>query len=53
MAVGADNQHSRAVPRIRGSQRDALWRENEIEGVDAHRGHRRPVEAVNPLGRGL
>ena len=46
-AVGADNQHPRAVPRIRRGQRDALWRENEIEGVDAHRGHRRSVEAVN------
>ena len=47
VAVGADNQHPRAVPRIRRSQRDALRRKNEIEGVDAHRGHRRPVEAVN------
>ena len=47
-AVGADNQHPRAVPRIRWSERDAFRGENKIEGVDAHCGHRHPVEAVNP-----
>ena len=47
-AVGADNQHPRTVPRIRGSERDAFRAENKIEGVDAHCGHRHPVEAVNP-----
>ena len=51
IAVWADNQHPRAVPRIRGSQRDAFEGENKIEGVDAHCGHRHPVEAVN-LWRG-
>ena len=50
-AVGADNEHPGAVSRIRGSERDAFGVENKIEGVDAHCGHRHPIEAVN-LWRG-
>ena len=53
-AVGADNQHPRAVARIGRRERDAVGRENEIEGVDAHRGHRRPGERRQSVtGRGL
>ena len=36
-AVGADDEHSRAVAGRRGLERDPLRREVEIEGVDAHR----------------
>ena len=36
-AVGADDEHPRAVARRRGLERDPLRREFEIEGVDAHR----------------
>ena len=46
-AIGADDEHSCAVARRGGSERNALGREMKIEGVDAHRGNRRPVEAVN------
>ena len=46
IAFGADNQHPSAVPRIRGRERDAFGGENKIEGVDAHRGQRHPVEGV-------
>ena len=35
-AVGPDDQHARAVPRVGGSKRDAFGRKNEIERVDAH-----------------
>ena len=46
-AIGADDQHSCAVARRGGSERNALGREMKIEGVDAHGGHRHPVMAVN------
>ena len=48
-AVGADHQHPRAVPRVCWLERDPVSGKNEIEGVDAHRGHRHPVKAVNLL----
>src|SRR5262249_21943472 len=53
VAVGSDNQHSRAVPRVRRLERDAFRRKDEIEGVDAHDGHRRAVKTVKLSSRVL